>query len=154
MTTVALAASRAGAPARFDLLFLALALAATAILIALVLLDGAPASAALILGGFGLGIAVDQPDKSMPDVQTFRSLGYDVFAATHTGIVAPAGVPPQVVDKLTKAIKKVIDSPEHQKKLEEMGVPPAYLDPQAYEKIWVATETSVKPLLESLVEKK
>ena len=35
----------------------ALALAATAILIALVLLDGQPASAALILGGFGLGIA-------------------------------------------------------------------------------------------------
>jgi uncharacterized membrane protein YedE/YeeE len=56
MTTVSLAASPARA-ARFDLLFLALALAATAILVALVLLDGAPASAVLILGGFGLGIA-------------------------------------------------------------------------------------------------
>src|ERR1039457_5276613 len=42
---------------RFDLLFLVLALGATAILIALVLLDGQPASAALILGGFGLGVA-------------------------------------------------------------------------------------------------
>ena len=40
-----------------DRLFLALALAATAVLVALVLLDGQPASAALILGGFGLGVA-------------------------------------------------------------------------------------------------
>jgi len=52
-----MAAPTAGAGLRADRLFLGLALAATAILIALVLLDGEPASAALILGGFGLGIA-------------------------------------------------------------------------------------------------
>ncbi|MSO67460.1 MAG: YeeE/YedE family protein [Pseudolabrys sp.] len=46
-----------GAAVGIDRLFLGLALAATAILIALVLLDGQPLSAALILGGFGLGIA-------------------------------------------------------------------------------------------------
>ncbi len=36
-------------------LFLGLSLLATAVLIALVLLDGQPASAVLLLGGFGLG---------------------------------------------------------------------------------------------------
>src|SRR3974390_50485 len=40
-----------------DRLFLSLAVMATAILLALVLLDGQPASAGLILGGFALGIA-------------------------------------------------------------------------------------------------
>src|SRR3974390_3075334 len=40
-----------------DRLFLSLSLVATAILLALVLLDGQPASAGLILGGFALGIA-------------------------------------------------------------------------------------------------
>jgi len=50
-------APQSGAALRIDLLFLALALGATAILIALVLLDGQPWSAALILGGFGLGVA-------------------------------------------------------------------------------------------------
>jgi len=50
-------ASKSGAALRIDVLFLALALGATAILIALVLLDGQPWSAALILGGFGLGVA-------------------------------------------------------------------------------------------------
>src|SRR6185437_10237650 len=57
MSTASLAAPRSGAAARFDLLFLALALGATTTLIALTLLDGAPASAALIVGGFGLGVA-------------------------------------------------------------------------------------------------
>jgi hypothetical protein len=50
-------APKSGAAFGIDLLFLALALGATAILIALVLLDGQPWSAALILGGFGLGVA-------------------------------------------------------------------------------------------------
>lgn len=40
-----------------DRLFLGFAVLATAALVALVLLDGQPASAALILGGFGLGVA-------------------------------------------------------------------------------------------------
>jgi uncharacterized membrane protein YedE/YeeE len=57
MTTATIAAPNAGAALGIDRLFLGLALIATAVLVALVLLDGQPASAALILGGFGLGIA-------------------------------------------------------------------------------------------------
>ena len=57
MTTASLAASDRDAAVRIDRLFLGLALGATAILVALVLLEHQPASAALILGGFGLGIA-------------------------------------------------------------------------------------------------
>ncbi len=41
----------------WDALFLALSLGITALLLAMVLLDGQPASAVLILSGFGLGIA-------------------------------------------------------------------------------------------------
>ena len=57
MSTVGLAASNSGAAVRIDRLFLGLALGATAVLLTLVLLDHQPASAALVLGGFGLGIA-------------------------------------------------------------------------------------------------
>jgi uncharacterized protein len=57
MTTATMAAAKSGAAFGIDRLFLALALGATAILLALVLLDGQPWSAALIIGGFGLGIA-------------------------------------------------------------------------------------------------
>src|SRR5471032_2844685 len=57
MSTATMAAPGAGAAVGIDRLFLGVALVATAILIALMLLDSQPLSAALILGGFGLGIA-------------------------------------------------------------------------------------------------
>lgn len=56
MSTATLSASDSGAEPRIDYLFLCAAVVATAILVALVLLDGQPASAALILGGFALGV--------------------------------------------------------------------------------------------------
>jgi uncharacterized membrane protein YedE/YeeE len=56
MSTATLSAPKAGAVPGVDYLFLGAALIATAVLVALVLLDGQPASAALILGGFGLGV--------------------------------------------------------------------------------------------------
>jgi uncharacterized protein len=55
-TTIAAGAGARSAGGR-DWPFLVAAVAATAVLVALVALDGQPASAALILGGFGLGVA-------------------------------------------------------------------------------------------------
>ncbi|MEP7029668.1 MAG: YeeE/YedE family protein [Pseudolabrys sp.] len=56
MSTASLTAPQSGAAIGIDRLFLGIAVAATAILVALVLLDGQPLSAVLILGGFGLGV--------------------------------------------------------------------------------------------------
>src|SRR6202521_5201933 len=100
-----------------------------------------------------LAMAAEQPDKSMPEVPTMKSQGYDVAAASWTGIVAPEGTPQNVVDALTKAMKKVIDSPEHQKKLQELALTPYYLDPTAYTKLWMDTEIRMKPILENLQQK-
>ena len=57
MSTASISAPVARPAGSIDPLFLTLAVLGTAILIALVLLDGQPASAALIVGGFGLGVA-------------------------------------------------------------------------------------------------
>jgi uncharacterized membrane protein YedE/YeeE len=56
MSTATISAPSAAEP-RADYLFLGISIFATAVLIALVALDGQMASAALILGGFGLGVA-------------------------------------------------------------------------------------------------
>ncbi len=65
MTTTSLAASDQGAAVGMDRLFFGLALTATAILVALVLLDHQPTSAALIIGGFGLGVAFLKTEFSL-----------------------------------------------------------------------------------------
>src|SRR5690242_10535006 len=62
MTIATQAATSAAAPARaeaprVDWLFLAAPVLATALLVALVMLDGQPRSAALVVAGFGLGVA-------------------------------------------------------------------------------------------------
>jgi tripartite-type tricarboxylate transporter receptor subunit TctC len=97
-----------------------------------------------------LGVASDKPDPNMPEVPTMQSQGYDVLVASATGIVAPAKTPKDVVDTLTRAVKRVLDSPEHQQKLKEFGVLPYYLDPDAYTKFWIETEERMKPVMATL----
>ncbi|MCK9915775.1 YeeE/YedE family protein [Microbacteriaceae bacterium K1510] len=57
MSTATLSAPAARAGTGMDVLFLGLAILATAVITGLVLLDGQTASATLVIGGFGLGIA-------------------------------------------------------------------------------------------------
>jgi tripartite-type tricarboxylate transporter receptor subunit TctC len=48
----------------------------------------------------------------MPDVPTFRELGYpDIVGETWYGVFAPAGTPKPVVDKLNAALRKITSSP-------------------------------------------
>ncbi len=101
-----------------------------------------------------LGVAAEQPDPSMPDVPTMKSLGYDVVAASAAGILAPAGTPKPVVDKLTRAMKAVIESPEHQTKMKELGIGTFYQDPEGYTKYWIDTETRMRPLMEKVSQQK
>jgi tripartite-type tricarboxylate transporter receptor subunit TctC len=97
-----------------------------------------------------LGIATEQPDWSMPDVPTIQSQGYDVIAVSETGVVAPAGTPPNVVSVLTNAMHTVIEIPDHQKKLRALALTPAYLDPAGFTKVWIDAETRVKPIIATL----
>ncbi len=98
-----------------------------------------------------LGVSDTDPDWSMPEVPTMRSQGYDVVAVSNTGVVAPAGTPPDVVAVLTKAMQTVIASPDHQQKIRALSLTPAYMDPAAYTKVWIDNENRVKPILPTLL---
>jgi tripartite-type tricarboxylate transporter receptor subunit TctC len=97
-----------------------------------------------------LGVAGEQRDWSMPDIPTMREQGYDVLAVSNTGMIAPAGTPANVVAVLSDAMKQVIASPDHQKKLRDIALTPAYLGPEDYGKLWADTETRVEPILADL----
>jgi tripartite-type tricarboxylate transporter receptor subunit TctC len=64
--------------------------------------------------------------------------------------VAPAGTPKPVVDKLTRAMKAVTESGDHQAKMKELGIGLYYRDPEGYTKYWIDTETRMRPLLQKL----
>jgi tripartite-type tricarboxylate transporter receptor subunit TctC len=78
----------------------------------------------LVTGGRLRAIAVTSPKRlgNFPDVPTVAELGYPGFeAATWSGLVAPAGTPKAIVDKLNAEAIKALGSPELVKKLQEDG---------------------------------
>ena len=83
------------------------------------------------------------------DVPTMQSQGFDVDAASWTGILAPAKTPAAVLETLTKAVAKIVADPAHRQKLDEFGVVPRYLSPGDYAKAWMDIEARMRPVMDA-----
>lgn len=57
----------------------------------------------------------------LPDVPTYAEVGLNMKEAGWFGIVAPAGTPPAVINRLNQAIHKGMEAPEFKRKLKDMG---------------------------------
>lgn len=61
----------------------------------------------------------------MPDVPTFRELGYpDVVGETWYAVFAPVGTPQPVIDKLAAAVRKITASPSFAEAMRKIGNEP------------------------------
>jgi tripartite-type tricarboxylate transporter receptor subunit TctC len=82
------------------------------------------------------GIAVTSATRTSLalDVPTMAEAGMPGYAVTiWTGLFAPAGTPPEIVDRLAKAMIKAILSPEIKSKIEMNGGDPVSMGPKAFE---------------------
>jgi tripartite-type tricarboxylate transporter receptor subunit TctC len=73
------------------------------------------------------GLAVTTKDRSplLPDVPSVVELGYpQLIAENYFGVSAPAGLPPEIVTKLSQALGAIVDDPTVRKRFEELGVTP------------------------------
>lgn len=95
-----------------------------------------------------LGVAAEERSPFLPDVPTMKEQGYDVVSVSATGILAPAGTPPEVVEVLSTAIRKIVESDEHVARLRDIGAGAHYLGPEEYAAFWEQTEGRVKSVLE------
>jgi tripartite-type tricarboxylate transporter receptor subunit TctC len=80
-----------------------------------------------VTGGRLRALAVTSPKRlaSFPNVPTVAESGYAGFeAATWSGLVAPAGTPPAIIQKLNAAAAKALASPAMQKQLADEGSTP------------------------------
>jgi len=78
-----------------------------------------------------LAVAGDQRDATLPDVPTFRELGYaDLVAQPWYALFAPAGTPPAVVERLSKAAIAAVQDPATRKRLVDMGLEPTGHGPE------------------------
>lgn len=77
-----------------------------------------------VLGGKLRPLAVLGAQRSplLPDVPTYIELGYpDMGTGGWFGLVAPAGTPPAVIERLNQAVRAAMRDPEFRKKAEEVG---------------------------------
>ncbi len=64
-----------------------------------------------------LAQASDKRSPLAPDVPTFKEQGVNLSFASERGVVGPQGLPAEVEQKLAKALEKVANDPEFQKKM-------------------------------------
>ena len=61
----------------------------------------------------------------LPDVPTFDESGLPGFEAVlHYGLLAPAGTPKEIVDRLSAEVRKLVDTPDVQKQIHNEGGDP------------------------------
>lgn len=94
-----------------------------------------------------LGVMDNVRSHFYPDVKTFEEQGYKLYNSANRGFALPAGTPKAIVDKLSLAMKKVSEKPEHKKLVEDMGLTLRYLSPTDYAKFWEEYSGMVKRLL-------
>ncbi|MGO4280908.1 Bug family tripartite tricarboxylate transporter substrate binding protein [Cupriavidus sp. RAF20_2] len=71
-----------------------------------------------------------------PQIPTMEESGFPGFVMNSwTGLLAPAGTPQPVVDRMAKAIAAATTSPEVSKKLTELGFVPVSDTPEAFRKL-------------------
>ena len=83
-----------------------------------------------------LAVTSSQRVSSLPDIPTIAETGvpgYDV--ATWYGVLAPAGTPRPIVDRLNREIVTILKTPEVRQKLQDDGAEVVAGTPEAFEKM-------------------
>jgi tripartite-type tricarboxylate transporter receptor subunit TctC len=69
-----------------------------------------------------LAVAGDERFKTLPDVPTFKELGYDVTVAFAWGVGMPSGTPEPIVTKFGNAVLEVMKQPGIEESLLKEGL--------------------------------
>lgn len=80
-----------------------------------------------------LAITSSKRSEDLPDVPTLTELGYkDINVDTWFGLLAPAGTPKEIVDRLNAEFNKALQNPQLRKKLSNEGAEPVGSTPEKF----------------------
>jgi tripartite-type tricarboxylate transporter receptor subunit TctC/uncharacterized protein YceH (UPF0502 family) len=100
-----------------------------------VMFDAAPSLIAQVRSGKlrVLAAASSERNRLLPDVPTFAELGRpQVNVSLWYGLLAPAGTPRPVIERLNREVGKVLDAPEVKERLQAQGAEPMRGAPEAF----------------------
>ena len=94
----------------------------------------------------GLVVSSEKRSPVAPEVPTVVELGMpDMVSAVFFGVVAPAGVPRPIVDRLNGMVRQILKEPEGEKRFADLGYFTTGSTPEAYrEKLVFETERWTK----------
>jgi tripartite-type tricarboxylate transporter receptor subunit TctC len=72
----------------------------------------------------------------LPDIPTFKELGYDAEFYIWSGVVVSAQTPAPIIAKLREAVKEAANSPEFKAAMAKVETPISYLDAPEFQKYW------------------
>jgi len=73
---------------------------------------------------------------SLPDVPTFKELGYDAEFYIWAGLFAPRGTPEPVMKRIRESVRQAVNTAEFKSAMEKLATPIAYLDAPEFQKFW------------------
>ena len=89
-----------------------------------------------------IGVAGEKRLPVLPDVPTFIEQGFkDFTGSTWAGMLAPAGTPREIVDRMAGEVTKVIRAEDTRARLDAMGTVPAGGTPEEFNR-FIAAETA------------
>jgi len=98
-----------------------------------------------------LAVSGNKRQAVLPDVPTASEVGLKGYDADNWwGILAPAGTPPEVIQKLSSALADILSKPETIKKLAEESATVAYLGPEEFSKFMEAETQKWAQLIKKL----
>jgi tripartite-type tricarboxylate transporter receptor subunit TctC len=102
------------------------------------LASGPAAAVGQIKGGKMRALATwsDKRLDMLPDLPTFKELGYEAEFYIWSGVFAPAAAPAPVLMKLREAVKTAAYSSEFRSAMEKVSTPVSYLDAPEFAKYW------------------
>ncbi|WP_028658521.1 Bug family tripartite tricarboxylate transporter substrate binding protein [Nocardioides insulae] len=87
-----------------------------------------------------VGVMDAERSSFLPDVPTFEEAGYDVEIASSRGFAFPAGTSEEIVDKVSTAIGEVMEDPDFEKQMTQLGLAASYMNAEDYSAYWDETE--------------
>ncbi len=112
-------------------------------------LAGPASSAAFIKGGRARALAVTGTTRlaAFPDVPTLKELGHDVDFIVWAGLLAPAGVPAPIMQKLRDAMRQVAADATFKTMMDRISTPIDYRDAPEFQKLY---DSDAKRLAETV----
>jgi tripartite-type tricarboxylate transporter receptor subunit TctC len=86
----------------------------------------------------------------LPEIPTFKELGYDAEFYIWSGVFAPAATPAPVLAKLRAAVREAANAPEFKAAMDKVSTPVSYLDAPEFQKYWDRDAARLKTVVERI----